>query len=344
MSAPPSPLRITSEDLAGAQLPPSPPEPRPPVSQLALASFVLALLGIPLVGLLLGPIAICFGLVAVSALRRGGLSGLGLAIAGVAIGALDLVAWTVALFLVLSRPVAAPAPPDRPEAARGAPAGIEDAPPRIRRALEANAVVRCRAPRGPEALGSGVVLGGEGTTWLVVTNRHVVDCAGDEGGHALTAATAGQRPAPAEIAWRAPDGIDAVILRVKGEATPRARAARAAATPRVGDAVFVVGNPLGYEATYTAGVLSAVRTATWGAHRLRVYQVQAAVNHGNSGGGLYDAGGRLIGLVTWTAAKDAAEGLGFAIATDELFALLEESAPPDLAALGRGGEEGGPTP
>lgn len=333
MEGRPPVLKIGADELARAELPAAP-APRARVSQLAVASFVLGLLGLPLVGLLLGPVAICCGLLALGAMRgREALRGFGLAVAGTALGVVALVAWTVGLLLALSNAVEplAPAPPAA--ARRLEAAGIADAPAHIRRALESNVVVRCRGPAELEALGSGVVVARADEAFLLLTNRHVAECGGPRPS-TLTAATPGAEHAPAERVWSAPEGIDAVLLRVKGPGpAPAARAARAA--PRVGDGVFVVGNPLGYETTYTAGVLSATRTATWGAHRLRVFQVQASVNSGNSGGGLYDASGNLIGLVTWAAEKQVAEGLGFAIATDELFALVAEGSTPGLDGLVR---------
>jgi S1-C subfamily serine protease len=102
---------------------------------------------------------------------------------------------------------------------------------------------------------------------------------------------------------------------------------RSADLPRVGDAVFAVGNPLGYEASYTAGVVSAVRTTGAREDGVRVLQVQASVNPGNSGGGLYDQEGRLIGLNTWTAARSEAEGMGFAISTADAVRLLAGAGP-----------------
>lgn len=342
----PEPLRITADELERAMIPAPPPEPAPRVSQLAVASLVLALLGIPLVGLLLGPIAICCGLLALGAIqRRGALTGLGLAVAGIVLGGLDLIGWTIGLVLVLSRPVQAPSPePALIESSARDSTGIAEAPPHIRRALRANVFVRCRGEHGAQTAGSGVVVGRSADAYLVLTNRHVTDCGGSA--PALSAATVGGAEHPATLAWQAPEAIDAVLLRVGPIAEPPEPAAlRAAVPPRVGDAVFAVGNPLGYEATYTAGVLSAMRAATYGAHRLRVFQVQASVNSGNSGGGLYDGGGHLIGLNTWTASKSMAEGLGFAIATDDLLLILRKGAPPDVgAALWPGGGQGGSTP
>jgi S1-C subfamily serine protease len=231
---------------------------------------------------------------------------------------------------VLSRPVVASIERPPREAAAPVVLGVADAPPHIRRALRANLLVRCRDGKGGEGLGSGVVVGRAAATYWLLTNRHVAECGGTIG--ALTAAIVGGPSRPAALAWRAPEGIDAVVLKVEGEGEPPEPARIGRKPPRVGDPVFAVGNPLGYEATFTVGVVSAIRQATYGARRVRVFQVQAAVNPGHSGGGLYDAGGDLIGLNTWAAEKSRGEGLGFAVSTGEILGLASETAPPELTA------------
>jgi serine protease Do len=229
--------------------------------------------------------------------------------------------------------VAPPAPPDLRAASTRAPPDFAQAPPHIRRALQANVVVRCRGERGEQGLGSGVVVARAPGAYYALTNRHVVECGRGAGG--LTAAHGGGADEAAAVAWSAPEAIDAVLLKVATATAPEPALLEAAAPPRVGDPVFAVGNPLGYEATFTAGVLSAMRAATYGPHRLQVLQVQASINPGNSGGGLYDATGHLVGLATWSTDKGTAEGLGFAVSTVDLLALLREGASPELrAALG----------
>jgi S1-C subfamily serine protease len=106
-------------------------------------------------------------------------------------------------------------------------------------------------------------------------------------------------------------------------------------TPRIGDAVFAVGNPHGLGWTHSSGSISQVRRREQGAFSFRVLQSTAPINPGNSGGGLYDADGRLIGINTMTGDKRFAEGLGFAIAFPTLlelvpdkFGIEEVNAPP----------------
>ena len=88
--------------------------------------------------------------------------------------------------------------------------------------------------------------------------------------------------------------------------------------PKVGDTILAIGSPVGLEKTVTSGIVSAL-----GRRILQigdVYQIDAAVNHGNSGGPVIDSEGRLVGVVF--AGIDQLQGLNFAIPADRLFAAL----------------------
>jgi serine protease Do len=131
---------------------------------------------------------------------------------------------------------------------------------------------------------------------------------------------------PALVVWTAPSGVDLALVR----ATRLSGAELIPLVPRraqIGDAIFTVGNPLGYEASYSVGTLSAVRQAHFGSRTVRVFQVQAAINPGNSGGGLYAANGQLLGINTWVANQRIAEGIGFALAIDDVIEVLRQSTP-----------------
>ena len=88
--------------------------------------------------------------------------------------------------------------------------------------------------------------------------------------------------------------------------------------PQVGDAVIAIGSPLGLEKTVTSGIVSALsrRFLQIG----DVIQIDAAVNHGNSGGPLVDTSGRLVGIVF--AGIEYFQGLNFAIPAERLAAAL----------------------
>ncbi|GHV75394.1 trypsin [Spirochaetia bacterium] len=88
--------------------------------------------------------------------------------------------------------------------------------------------------------------------------------------------------------------------------------------PKVGDTVLAIGSPVGLEKTVTRGIVSAL-----GRRLLQigdVIQIDAAVNHGNSGGPVVDTDGRLVGIVF--AGVEAYQGLNFAVPAERLAAAL----------------------
>lgn len=88
--------------------------------------------------------------------------------------------------------------------------------------------------------------------------------------------------------------------------------------PRVGDTVLAIGSPGGLEKTVTSGIVSALsrRFLQIG----DVIQIDAAVNHGNSGGPVVDTSGRLVGIVF--AGIEQYQGLNFAVPAERLAAAL----------------------
>lgn len=317
-------IRIDAAEVAAAR-PPGPPVPVPRTSHLAVASLVIGIVAFGF-GFLLGPVAIACGVLALGALQeRANLKGGALAVTGIVLGTVSMVAWGIGLAYLYSprTGLESPQPPVVASAAR-AELGIEEAPPPIRRALRANVFLQCKGLTG-ESTGSGVIVVRDGRGYCAFTNRHVVECG--RGGPELLASTPGGRPLPARVCWSAQDGVDLAVVRVELPGASDPVPVRSADLPRVGDAVFAVGNPLGYEASYTAGVVSAVRTSGDGPGAVRVLQVQASVNSGNSGGGLYDQEGRLIGLNTWKASRAEAEGMGFAISAADAARLAAAAAP-----------------
>jgi len=99
-------------------------------------------------------------------------------------------------------------------------------------------------------------------------------------------------------------------------------------TLTVGSEVIAIGNPLGeLRGTATAGIISATnRTIEVEGQTMTLVQTDAAISPGNSGGGLFDATGKLIGIVNAKVSDSRAEGLGFAIpvnsVVDEISDLL----------------------
>ncbi|GIG36046.1 S1C family serine protease [Cellulomonas pakistanensis] len=196
---------------------------------------------------------------------------------------------------------------------------------------------------GGEAQGSGVIVDPEGH---VVTNNHVVSGAQDgqvqvtlTDGRIFTADVVGTDPTTdlAVIQLQdAPDDLQAAALGDSSEVT-------------VGDPVMAVGNPLGLANTVTTGIVSAldrpVSTTESGSNEAVVtnaIQIDAAVNPGNSGGPLFDAQGRVIGItssIATTSSESGSIGLGFAIPVnlaDMIAGQLIEDGTAEHAFLGVG--------
>ena len=120
---------------------------------------------------------------------------------------------------------------------------------------------------------------------------------------------------------------DIAVLKIEGSEILKNSYARAvtlgkSADVRVFDTVYAVGNPEASGFSATQGIIS-VRSenleltgADGKAISIRVMRVDAAVNHGNSGGGLYDASGKLIGIVNAKTQGTDVDNIGYAIPID----------------------------
>jgi S1-C subfamily serine protease len=159
-------------------------------------------------------------------------------------------------------------------------------------------------------LGSGFVIDKSGH---VVTNYHVI-----EGASKVEVSFSGNDEMPATVVGKDPS-TDIAVLRIKGAQgralTPLELGSSDAV--RVGDAVVAIGNPFGLERTVTAGIVSALQreiTAPNGFAIDRVIQTDAAINHGNSGGPLLNADGKVIGVASQIESSSGGNvGIGFAV-------------------------------
>jgi S1-C subfamily serine protease len=171
--------------------------------------------------------------------------------------------------------------------------------------------VQVRSSRGGRAghgSGSGVIVSPDG---LVLTNNHVVDSA-----QSITLSQGDGQRFGARLVGRDPD-TDLAVLRA--ETSERLRYARLADSKKLrpGQIAIAIGNPLGFQSTVTAGIISAVgRSLRAENGRLidDVIQTDAALNPGNSGGPLLNSAGHAIGINTATIM--GAQGLCFAVASN----------------------------
>jgi S1-C subfamily serine protease len=175
---------------------------------------------------------------------------------------------------------------------------------------------KVRTPRERGGLGSGIVISPDG---LVLTNSHVVGSSKeirlrDIEGVATDARVLGVDP-----------DTDLALLRADGARDLRYASLGNSKMLRRGQLVVAIGNPLGFESTVTAGVVSAlgrsIRSIS-GRTIEDVIQTDAALNPGNSGGPLVSSRAEVIGINT--AIINGAQGICFAVASNTAQFVLSE--------------------
>lgn len=168
--------------------------------------------------------------------------------------------------------------------------------------------------------GSGVVYREDG---LVVTNEHVV-----RGAERVQVAFADGQRVPGEVV--ATDVlVDIALVQVERDGLPVPD--YRTELPEVGELAVVIGSPLGFEGTVTAGIISGLHrdipgSATLGSQALvDLIQTDAPISPGNSGGALLDGQGRVVGLAeAYIPPAAGAVSLGFAIPAATVVRVADE--------------------
>ncbi len=182
-----------------------------------------------------------------------------------------------------------------------------------------------------EAYGSGVIIGKTDDELLIVTNNHVAvyDKSGNTMYYSYTASTTGRKvtfvdgtEVDANLKGADADADIAVLAVNLSDIPEETLNAISIATidnsddVKVGQGVMAIGNALGLGQTTTFGHVSAlnkdVTTSDDNVTR-SMMQIDAAINEGNSGGGLFDANGHLIGINSAKSSGEGVEGMGYAI-------------------------------
>jgi S1-C subfamily serine protease len=157
-------------------------------------------------------------------------------------------------------------------------------------------------------VGSGVIYRSNG---IILTNEHVV-----RGNQAVEVAFADGRREPGQVIASDPD-TDLALVRVNRTRLPAARFQ--GALPPVGALAVVLGSPLGFEKSVTAGIVSGLHrsipgSASQSAALIDLLQTDAPISPGNSGGAVVDGQGRVIGISeAYIPPEQGAVAIGFAI-------------------------------
>ena len=161
-----------------------------------------------------------------------------------------------------------------------------------------------------EGAGSGVIVNKEG---YIVTNYHVI-----QGARAVTVTLHNGDEYKATVVG-GDDANDLAVIKINGKNLKVATLGDSSKLV-VGDLAVAIGNPLGQlGGTATSGIISALdRELNIEGRTLTLLQTDAAVNPGNSGGGLFNGAGELIGIVESKTSATGIEGLAFALPINAL--------------------------
>jgi S1-C subfamily serine protease len=166
----------------------------------------------------------------------------------------------------------------------------------------------------PKSSGSGFFVTGDG---LIVTNRHVV---GREKSVSVRMRN-GSVSIGKVVARNAT--YDLALVQISARNLTHLRLSRGGQAG-IGNDVLAIGAPVGYDWSVARGIVSALRLEDG----IRVIQTDTAINHGNSGGPLIDLStGIVIGVNTYGISKKVAEGLNFAVASEEVLATFPKHMP-----------------
>ena len=188
---------------------------------------------------------------------------------------------------------------------------------------------------GVRAQGSGFVVSDDG---VVLTNSHVItssETGEPKGAEQIYLEFADGDRAPARVVgWDVFDDVGVVRFDPSDHRVDPVPLGRSGEV-RVGDPVAIIGSPFGNENSLAVGVVAATKRSiaslTSQYDLLDAIQTDAPINHGNSGGPMFDARGRVVGIAAQIrSSSGTAEGVGFAVPID--------SAQRSLRQLLRGGD------
>jgi putative serine protease PepD len=169
---------------------------------------------------------------------------------------------------------------------------------------------------------------GLGSGWVyddqrhVVTNEHVVG-----GAEQVTVVFQDGTEVPARVLGT-DRSTDVAVLELEQEHESAPLPLGSTSSLQLGDTVIAIGSPLGLQGTVTAGIVSGLGRDIQAPNQFTIdgaVQTDAALNHGNSGGPLLDANGRVVGMNAQIASETGANsGIGYAIPVETVKQIADQ--------------------
>ena len=176
--------------------------------------------------------------------------------------------------------------------------------------------------------GQNQVESGAGSGVIISSDGYILTCAHVVSGASQITVTIGDTDYTATVVGK-DDTSDVAVLKIEATGLTPATVGDSDSLS-VGDSVLAVGNPLGQlGGTVTSGIVSALNRSvtiqgTSSTNTMSLIQMDASVSPGNSGGGLFNMNGELIGLVNAKSSSSNAEGLGFAIPINDAIQVAQD--------------------
>lgn len=179
-----------------------------------------------------------------------------------------------------------------------------------------------------QSTGTGFIYKKDSNYGYVMTNQHVVSNADK-----VVLVLSNDEEIEAKILG-GDEYLDLAVMSISKNKVPQVATIGSSEDMKVGDTIFTVGTPMGYEyrGTVTSGILSgkdrlvsvSVSNSSSSDWVMKVLQIDAAINPGNSGGPLVNASGKVIGINSMKLVQDEIEGMGFAIPIEIAMAHIDE--------------------
>ena len=185
---------------------------------------------------------------------------------------------------------------------------------------------RFTIPYEAEGAGSGVIFYSDDDRIAIATNNHVI-----EGATSIYVTLDGDKSVPAKVVGTKSESDLAVLsvswsdLKQAGVETVTTATFGDSDSLEVGDCVIAIGNAMGMGLSATDGIVSVKeQTINVDGNSLTVLQTSAAINSGNSGGALVNTKGEVIGINTAKYNSSMAEGMGYAIPSNQIKPVVEQ--------------------